>query len=125
MFYDGLTNNPMPNFILRWVVALKKRDDWLQVTFYTLVFTAFALAMVIVFGNKGLIERKILLRNRIAIGREIEKLEEENQDLKAKIQELSKDSRAVERLAREQFGLGRENEVLFQFVPRSAEKGLR
>lgn len=95
----------------------RARPDWFTIFYYSLVVSAFALAMVIVFGNKGLIERRILMKNRMAIQRDIEKAKEENAFLDGEIQAIRKDPVAVERLARERLSMGRSNEVLFQLVP--------
>lgn len=99
-------------------VVMKRRNDWSPLARYTLIFSAFALMMVIVFGNKGLIERKVLLRNKQAVVREIRKAKVENEVLRAQIESIRRDPSEVERLAREKFGLGREDEKVFQLVPR-------
>ncbi len=97
---------------------MRKRNDWIPLARYTLIFSAFALMMVIVFGNKGLIERKVLLRNKQAVVREIRKAKVENEVLRTRIEAIRRDPSEVERLARENFGLGREDEKVFHLVPR-------
>ncbi len=49
--------------------------------------------------------------------REIKEIESKNKELRAEIRSLRSDMRAIERIAREDLGLVKKGEVVYEFIP--------
>jgi cell division protein FtsB len=67
------------------------------------------------FGQYGFIHLYRVGKERQAYVQKIKKLTEENQALFDEIQRLRKDPKYVERVARKELGLLKENEVIYRF----------
>ncbi|WP_221251510.1 FtsB family cell division protein [Desulfuromonas versatilis] len=84
------------------------------------------LLAVAVFGDKGLVQVIKLNSQRAALEDEIRRLEDANQALREEIQALRSDHRRLEAIARREFGMVREDELIYQFrtqEKRPAEQG--
>jgi cell division protein DivIC len=81
-----------------------------------LIFSAIILALVfyLLFAKKGLVQRiKLELESR-KLKKEIELLQIQNEQLRKKIHELETNPKAVEKIAREKYGMVKEGEELFK-----------
>jgi cell division protein FtsB len=73
------------------------------------------LIAVVVFGSRGLLHFRSLTVEEHEVGRRIGMLLYENECLRDRIKRLRTDDRALERLAREQLGFTRPDEVIYRF----------
>ena len=72
---------------------------------------------VMVFSRSGLPRLNSLMRERLQAQDQISRLTREIGELRAKVENIRRDPAAVERVARDQLGLVRRTEVVFQFEP--------
>jgi cell division protein FtsB len=77
------------------------------------IIAVIALVVGSFFGDRGILRMVAQQERTESLRREIEELRAENLRLAAEIEGLKTDSRAVERLAREQLGLARPGETVF------------
>ncbi|MCX7913824.1 MAG: septum formation initiator family protein [Thermodesulfovibrionales bacterium] len=90
----------------------KKRD----IFFLLIVSLAFLYIIVsFVYGERGLIKYYELKKVERDLQAEIEALQKGNEKLRAEIEALSKDSFLKEKYARENFGLAKPEEYIYQF----------
>lgn len=68
-----------------------------------------------VFGERGLLRIHHLKQEREELQRKADDLKAENEKLKREIEALKTDRRYLESIARKDFGLVRQNEVIYQF----------
>lgn len=81
------------------------------VGFVVLVILAFT-----VFGDRGLVQLLSYKRQREALKEEARRLEEENRALAEEIERLKNDDSYLEQLAREELGMVKPGELVFQFT---------
>lgn len=86
------------------------------------VILLIALVVGSLFGDRGILQLVTQRERALAMAREIDELREENRRLAQEIQDLQKDPRAIERLAREQLGLARPGERVFVIRDQSADR---
>ena len=67
------------------------------------------------FGSRGLIQVYQLKGEKVRILRSNARLQEENQRIGDQIQKLKKDKEEIEKVAREEFGFVRKDEIIYQF----------
>jgi len=79
-----------------------------------IVITVFSFAYSI-RGSNGFIKILKLKKEIAMIKNEIERIERENELLRARIESLKKDRRSIEFIAREELGMIREDEYLILF----------
>jgi cell division protein FtsB len=72
------------------------------------------IAYYTIFGERGILQMRRLGRNLENIRASTQKLKEENEDLKREIRLLQEDEDYIERLAREELGLAREDEIIYK-----------
>lgn len=90
----------------------KKRN----IFFFSVVTIAFLYIVITsVFGERGLIKYYELKKTENALKAEIESLQKDNEQLKNQIDALNKDSFLKEKYARENFGLAKPEEYIYQF----------
>lgn len=73
------------------------------------------LIAIVVFGSRGLLHLRSLTLEEHEVGRRISMLLHDNDRLRDRIKRLRTDDRALERLAREQLGFTRPDEVIYRF----------
>ncbi len=84
--------------------------------FFTFIAIAFLYVIIsAVFGDRGLIKYYELKNTEKALRAEIESLQKGNEQLKTQIDALNKDSFLKEKYARENFGLAKPEEYIYQF----------
>lgn len=75
------------------------------------IMFAFAL-----FGNRGILHLFELKRQQAGLEQQLAQIEEVNDGLRKEIASLSADRRHLERMARSQLGMVREDEMVYQFA---------
>jgi cell division protein FtsB len=75
-------------------------------------------APVLIFSPEGLPRLRGLEREMASVEEENKRLEREIEELRGRVERLRDDPTAVERIARDDLGLVRQSEVVFQFPPR-------
>jgi cell division protein FtsB len=99
---------------LRQQVASEIRKR--KLIFYTIVFLSFLYLLInIIFGDMGLLKYRELRTKKTALDREIVEIEQENLRLKTQIKSLKEDPYHREKHAREDFGLAKPDEYIFQY----------
>jgi cell division protein FtsB len=78
------------------------------------VMLAFAL-----FGDRGILHLFKQKRQQAELQRQLAEVEAVNEGLRKEIAALSSDRRHLERMARSQLGMVREDEVVYQFVSKN------
>ncbi|MBP1753416.1 MAG: septum formation initiator [Geobacteraceae bacterium] len=68
-----------------------------------------------VFGERGLLRIYHLSQEKKQIEQKVAALQAENDQLKREIEALKSDRRYLESIARKDFGLVRQNEIIYQF----------
>ena len=74
-------------------------------------------AMFIMFANNGVMQRRKLERDRAVLIEKIRAAEEEQKRLSEQSRALDGDKKAVEKVAREKYGMIREGEKVYKIVP--------
>lgn len=93
-------------------IERKKRNT----IFFTLITLAFIyISISLIFGDMGFIKYMKLKKIKDALETEIITLEKENKILQAQIKALKEDPYYIEKYAREEFGMARPDEYIFQF----------
>ena len=87
--------------------------------FLALAFTALLLQDV--FGTHGVLAMRRAQKEAAAVQQEIERINQENQQLQDRVKALKNDPQAIERIAREELGLARPGEYIFETSPRPAD----
>lgn len=83
-----------------------------------LLVAAMALLLISdVFGTHGVLAMRRSQKQAADIQRKIEQLNQQNQQLEAKVKALKTDPEAVERIAREEMGLAKPGEYIFKVAP--------
>lgn len=72
-----------------------------------------ALFIYLIFAEKGLLKRLNLEIEKAKLKKEIELIERENTSLRQKISELETNPKAIEKIAREKYGMAKEGEEVF------------
>lgn len=75
-------------------------------------------APILIFSPEGLPRLRGLEREMTSVQDENQRLEREIEELRGHVERLRDDPAAVERIARDDLGLVRRSEVVFQFPPR-------
>ncbi len=76
-----------------------------------------ALLLHDVFGPHGVLAMRRTQKQIELLRADIQKLNQENQDLSQQVQALKTDPKMIEKLAREQMGLARPGEYIFKLPP--------
>jgi cell division protein FtsB len=86
---------------------------------------AAGLGLLVIFfiqGDFGLYTKLTLLKRKYDLEKQIQREQEKQAYLEEKIQKLESDENAVERQVREDFGMGREDEVIIKFETEQNKK---
>ncbi len=92
---------------------LKKSHPWLSLTVVVLLL---GFAFVTAFGERGLLHLWRLSEENKRLGEKNFRLHRENEILRDKIHRLRHDNRYLEKIAREDLGLVRPGEIVYQFT---------
>lgn len=101
------------NLLRKQVVSeIKKR----RLIFFTIMLLSFIyLITTLFFGDRGLLKYIELSKTEDRMERQIEELEKDNEHLRSEIKSLREDPFYIEKYARENFGLARPDEFIFQY----------
>ncbi len=75
------------------------------------------LLLVLLAGDKSIFKVMSLYREQDHLTARLAELKQENKKLQTQISQLKSDPKAVERIAREELGMVRPDEVVYRFVP--------
>jgi cell division protein FtsL len=73
-----------------------------------------------IFGTHGVLAMRRAQKEAVSVQKEIDQINEENQQLQDRVKSLKTDPEAIERIAREEMGLARPGEFIFKTAPRPA-----
>ncbi len=105
-----MTNN---NLLRNQVRAEIKKRNLIFYTFFVLCFLYLSISLV--FGDMGLMKYLELRKTKTTLEQQITDLTQQNNRLKLQIQSLKEDPFYKEKLAREEFGLAKPDEYIFQY----------
>jgi cell division protein FtsB len=72
-------------------------------------------AFLMVFNERGLAKFLDVVRTHRQLTQEIQRLQEKNEDLRQRAQALRSDSDTIEEIARQELGLVKKGELIYQF----------
>jgi cell division protein FtsB len=88
---------------------------------YLFLIIGFALLLLQdVFGTHGVLAMRQSQKEAAEIGKDIKRLDDENQRMQARVKGLKSDLATIEKIAREEMRLSRPGEVIFQTQPKPA-----
>lgn len=101
------------NLLRKQVVSeVKKR----RLIFFTFVFLSFLyLSISLFFGDVGLLRYLELNRTKKGLEKQLVEINMQNEQIRTQIRLLKEDPFYKEKLAREEFGLARPDEYIFQY----------
>ncbi len=101
------------NLLARQVRAeMKKR----RLVFLTFIVLAFAyLSLNLLFGEMGLFRYLELRKTRQSLELQIDEIHRQNEQLRTSLKLLRENSFSREKLAREEYGMARRDELIFQY----------
>ncbi len=100
------------SLLQRQVISERKKR---RLVFYTLFVVAFLYIVVNLVGDNGLFKYLELRNKKISIEAEITLLIEENKRLRSQIEAFRGDPFYIEKQAREDLGLARPDEYIFEY----------
>src|ERR1700691_5400014 len=78
-----------------------------------------------VFGTHGVVAMRRAQKEAASVQKEIDLINQENQQLQDRVQSLKNDPQAIEHIAREEMGLARPGEYIFKTSPPPADASTR
>ncbi len=109
-FYRKIKKHVTPENIAETVKENKRAT--------VIVIASFLLFLYVLFNNNGVVPRIMLEMEKTAMLEKIRAAEEEQKKLKDQSKALDGDPKAVEKVAREKYGMVRENEKVYKVVPK-------
>jgi len=101
------------NLLEKQVIAEAKKN---RMIFYTIiVLSFFYLSISLVFGDMGLVKYFELKKTRKSLEKQITEVHQQNEQLKLQLKSLKDDPFYREKLAREEYGLSKPDEYIFQY----------
>ena len=97
---------------------LRRNASW----FLALAFTLLLLQDI--FGTHGVLAMRRAQKEAASVQKEIDQINEENQQLQDRVKSLKTDPQAIEHIAREEMGLARPGEYIFKIAPRPADTSI-
>jgi cell division protein FtsB len=94
---------------------LRRNMSWFLAGAFTL------LLLQDVFGTHGLVAMRHAQKEAASVQKDIDLINEENQQLQDRVQSLKNDPQAIEHIAREEMGLARPGEYIFKTAPRPGD----
>lgn len=102
------------NYLLRKQVLSEVRKR--RLIFFTIVILSFFyLSISLVFGDMGLLKYIELNKTKKNLETQIEDINKQNEQLRTQLKLLKEDSFYREKLAREEYGLAKPDEYIFQY----------
>ena len=91
---------------------------WANKKLSAVLALAFVVGMYVLFNNKGVVQRIRLERERKEMIQKIQQAEKEQKQLQEQSKALEGDKKAVEKVAREKYGMVREGEKVYRVAPK-------
>ena len=85
-----------------------------KIQFLLLVFFIFLIAYWTIFGDNGILKLKKIEQENQQVKMASEKIKAENEKLKKEIKLLREDKKYVEKVAREELGMTRKDEIIYK-----------
>jgi cell division protein FtsB len=101
------------NLLRKQVVSEVKKKKLIFLTFVSLSFLYLSISLV--FGDMGLVRYLELNRTKINMEKQIAEINRQNELLRTQLKLLKEDPFYREKLAREEYGLSKPNEYIFQY----------
>ncbi len=81
-----------------------------------LIFFLFLMALLITFGNRGVMDNYLMSKRLVALQSQNMKITEENNELTKKILLLRNDINYIEMIARNELGMVRKSDVVYRLA---------
>ena len=94
--------------------AQASRPEWGRLNLWPLALVALILGFA-VFGERGIRHMLKLSGQKAVLAQKISEAETQNEELRGEIAALRSDRRYIERIARTELGMVRDDELIFQF----------
>ncbi|MDH4230933.1 MAG: septum formation initiator family protein [Nitrospirota bacterium] len=101
------------NLLRKQVLAEVRKKKLIFLTFVILSFIYLSISLV--FGDMGLFRYLELNRTKVNLEKQIDEINAQNEQLRTQLKLLKEDPFYREKLAREEYGLSRPNEYIFQY----------
>jgi len=101
------------NLLRKQVLSEVKKKRLIFLTFVILSFIYMSISLV--FGDMGLVHYLELNRTKKNLEKEITEINTQNEQIRTQLKLLKEDSFYREKLAREEYGLSKPNEYIFQY----------
>jgi cell division protein FtsB len=101
------------NLLRKQVLAEVRKKKLIFLTFVILSFIYLSISLV--FGDMGLFRYLELNRTKKNLEKQIDEISTQNEQLRTQLKLLKEDSFYREKLAREEYGLSKPNEYIFQY----------
>jgi cell division protein FtsB len=101
------------NLLRKQVLSEVKKKRLIFLTFVTLSFLYLSISLI--FGDMGLFRYIELNRTKKNLEKEITEINHQNEQLRTQLKLLKEDAFYREKLAREEYGLSKPNEYIFQY----------
>jgi cell division protein FtsB len=99
---------------LRKQVASERKKR--KLIFFTVVFLSFLyLLITLIFGDMGLLQYRELSGKKIRLEAQVKEFGQENERIRSEIKSIREDPFYKEKHAREDFGLAKPDEYIFQY----------
>ena len=99
---------------LRKQVASERKKR--KLIFFTVVFLSFLyLLITLIFGDMGLLQYRELSKKKISLEAQVTEIGRENEKIRSEIKSIREDPFYKEKHAREDFGLAKPDEYIFQY----------
>ncbi len=87
-----------------------------RMIFYTIVVLSFIyLSISLIFGDMGLMKYLEMNKTRSSLEKEIREVQNQNEQLRKQLKALKNDPFYREKIAREEYGLSKPDEYIFQY----------
>ena len=101
------------NLLRKQVMSEVKKKRLIFLTFVVLSFIYLSISLV--FGDMGLFRYLELNRTKISLESQLSEINRQNEQLRTQLKLLKEDPFYREKLAREEYGLSKPNEYIFQY----------
>jgi len=101
------------NLLEKQVIAEAKKNR--MIFFTIIVLSFFYLSISLIFGDMGLVKYFELKKTRKNLEKQIVEVHQQNEQLKLQLKSLKDDPFYREKLAREEYGLSKPDEYIFEY----------
>ncbi len=101
------------NLLRKQVASEIKKRNLIFVTFVVLCFLYLTISLI--FGDRGLLRYRELMKTKEGLESQVAEIKKQNEQIKTQLQLLKEDPFFREKFAREEFGLAKPDEYIFQY----------